>query len=68
MKKLDWHDIGTSVLGIFALVHTIYPNATGQAIVNAFQSGAWMSYAIDLAFATMMIRYQGQPKVPELEP
>ena len=53
-----WKDIGSSVLGIFVLIHTVYPDATGAAIVEAFRDGSWIGYAIDLAFAHVLIRYK----------
>jgi len=58
-SRIDWKDIWSSVLGLFVLVHTIYPEATGAAIVNAFQDGSWVGYAIDLMFAHALIRQRG---------
>ena len=62
LENIDWHDVGTSVLGIFVLIHTVYPDATGASIVEAFKDGTWIGYAIDLAFAHVLIRFKGGRK------
>ena len=60
LNDIDLHDIVTSVLGLFVLIHTVYPDATGASIVHAFQDGSWIGYAIDLAFAHVLIRSKNQ--------
>lgn len=59
MKKFDFKDIGTSIIGIFVLIQTVYPQATGASIIQAFSDGSWLGYAIDLAFAFVLIRHKG---------
>ena len=52
------HDIYTSFFGILILIHTVYPQATGESIISAFHDGTWVEKAINLSFAYLLIRKQ----------
>lgn len=58
--KINFSDIGSSFIGLFVLIQTVYPQATGASIIQAFADGSWMGYAIDLAFAFILIRHKGE--------
>lgn len=64
MKKLNWRDIGTSIGAILVLVQTVYPAATGEAIVSALLDGTWLPKAINVAFAYILIRHKGEQVQP----
>lgn len=55
-------DISTSIVGLFVLIHTVFPEATGASVVQAFKDGTWVGYAIDLAFAYALIRTKGEKR------
>jgi len=57
--KKALQDIGSSLLGVLVVVQTVYPQATGESIIAAFQDGSWIARAINIAFAYVLIRYKG---------
>jgi hypothetical protein len=64
MKNLNLKDIGSSIIGIFVLIQTVYPEATGASILAAFADGSWLGKAIDIAFAFILLRYKGEQVQP----
>ncbi len=53
-------NISGNIASIAVMVHTIYPNSTGQDIVDAFTSGDWIGHAINIGMALFLYR-AGKP-------